>query len=249
MTTPDDAPKAPASTARALCGDGQMLEGKPLGCGAPVTPLYRCVDCDMQFCRKCIREHFNSAGGGTPAQLSERARVADRDCDNALKLVDERTAERDAAKVEVANLKAALNATIARASDVKIASHLEAERLRAALKIIGLIGCMQSAEESESWCKHDGSRHSCYCPAGIALAALGSGAPPAAPHPAQMPFLPCTHCGGAVTTWGTDAQPVALLVCKACGKSRPWSDERVAQTEATLLEGAAAELAEEPKTP
>jgi hypothetical protein len=41
-----------------------------------------------------------------------------------------------------------------------------------ALKYIARVGCMQNVNEEEFFCKHDGSAHSCYCPAGIALEAL-----------------------------------------------------------------------------
>ena len=41
-----------------------------------------------------------------------------------------------------------------------------------ALLRIAATGCMQSQEEDEFFCKHDGSKHSCYCPAGIALDAM-----------------------------------------------------------------------------
>lgn len=40
------------------------------------------------------------------------------------------------------------------------------------LLIIAHTGCMQSKDEEEFFCKHDGSGHSCYCPAGIAIATL-----------------------------------------------------------------------------
>ena len=43
---------------------------------------------------------------------------------------------------------------------------------RDALEIIAATGCMQSADEKEFFCKHDGSDHSIYCPAGIAKNAL-----------------------------------------------------------------------------
>ena len=52
-----------------------------------------------------------------------------------------------------------------------------AERLREALEVIARVGCMQSTEEPEFWCKHDGSGHSCYCPAGIAAVALDGSEP------------------------------------------------------------------------
>ena len=42
------------------------------------------------------------------------------------------------------------------------------------LMLIEKIGCMQSIVEEEIFCKHDGSKHSCYCPAGIAKKALDS---------------------------------------------------------------------------
>ena len=43
---------------------------------------------------------------------------------------------------------------------------------RTALELIAEFGCMQSSAEEEYWCKHDGSAHSIYCPAGIARIAL-----------------------------------------------------------------------------
>ncbi len=48
----------------------------------------------------------------------------------------------------------------------------ENARLRAALEYIEKIGCMQRKSEEEFFCKYDDSAHSCYCPRGIARAAL-----------------------------------------------------------------------------
>jgi hypothetical protein len=54
-------------------------------------------------------------------------------------------------------------------------SHKEANErfiLVNALTLIAHTGCMQSKEDEALWCKKDGSAHSCYCPAGIAIKAL-----------------------------------------------------------------------------
>lgn len=47
-----------------LCGEGCELDGKPVGCGdtlwldRPTFNGFRCVDCKVAFCERCIREHF-----------------------------------------------------------------------------------------------------------------------------------------------------------------------------------------------
>ena len=48
----------------------------------------------------------------------------------------------------------------------------EAEIYEIALKLISKTGCLQMPDEDEVWCKKDGSAHSIYCPAGIAITAL-----------------------------------------------------------------------------
>lgn len=52
------------------------------------------------------------------------------------------------------------------------AARVQVGRLKEALQTIEKIGCMQRKEEEEHWCKWDDSVHSCYCPRGIARAAL-----------------------------------------------------------------------------
>lgn len=46
------------------------------------------------------------------------------------------------------------------------------DRLVSAMEWLKTVGCMQSKEEEEFFCKKDGSAHSAYCPAGIAIEAL-----------------------------------------------------------------------------
>lgn len=48
----------------------------------------------------------------------------------------------------------------------------KAEDFHEALEMIAKVGCMQSSDEPEVFCKHDGSAHSIYCPKGIAEKAL-----------------------------------------------------------------------------
>ena len=80
--------------------------------------------------------------------------------------------------------------------------------------------------------RSDGPAHSLFLKMLAALDEPGAGA--GEPVAKALPFKPCGRCGGAVGTWGTDAEPCALLVCHSCGRSRKWTDER-----ATPPEGAA----------
>lgn len=64
-----------------ICGEERKIDGTTIGCGEDFVheQIYRCVDCDILMCKRCIKDHFaRSSGQGSCSAADELRKELER---------------------------------------------------------------------------------------------------------------------------------------------------------------------------